>query len=448
MIVYLAAISLSLLCQTKGSERHDVQMIYNEIFRDYNKDLGPNTNQTAAINVQIIAQIFTIHAFDDKTGKFSVLAGFSISWTDDRLAWDPFVYGNVTRIHVPPQKVWTPTLFVGIPFDDVKGVASDVINVEYSDEGHAIWFITDLYHVTCGADIAYYPIDKQKCIMYVIPYNFGQNYNFSVPYDFVVITSFFENGIWSLLSAETKKMFDPIGNYVGMTVKFQRRPLFVLLIFLLPVNVIGVLNPFVFLLPPEPGERSCYGVTLMLAMAVFLSTVSEKLPSTSDPHIARVCLYLLFDLIMSGLIMLFTILGLKLHTKKDAPIPGWIQRVVVSCTKDRPSCTEHNIKRPKAPKWRHIQVQAIDEQLVKDKVHISDKNKIPNVDHRSCLKEDQCSDTTVERQSCAKCTGQSCSWRDVAKLFDRVCFGVFSCIQVCRFVTNTVDFLIYMNSDI
>ncbi|OWF48895.1 Neuronal acetylcholine receptor subunit alpha-7 [Mizuhopecten yessoensis] len=107
------------------------------------------------------------------------------------------------------------------------------------------------------------------------------------------------------------------GDFVVMVIKFQRRPLFAILNLLIPIVVIGVLNVFVFLLPPEPGERSAFGVTVLLAMAVFLSIVSDKLPSTSEPHIARVSIYLVAELALIALIMLFTMISLKLYNIKD-----------------------------------------------------------------------------------------------------------------------------------
>ena len=44
------------------------------------------------------------------------------------------------------------------------------------------------------------------------------------------------------------------------------------LIFL--ICVLGILNLFVFLLPPESGERVGYSITVLLSIVVFLTTTS------------------------------------------------------------------------------------------------------------------------------------------------------------------------------
>ena len=62
-----------------------------------------------------------------------------------------------------------------------------------------------------------------------------------------------------------------------------RRPMFVVVILILPVLVMGLLNTLVFLLPAASGERVSYSITILLSQALLLTIVSDNIPKTSSP---------------------------------------------------------------------------------------------------------------------------------------------------------------------
>ena len=49
----------------------------------------------------------------------------------------------------------------------------------------------------------------------------------------------------------------------------------------MPVLVLGPLNILAFLMPR--GERAAYTVTMLLAMAVFLTVIGDNIPKTCTP---------------------------------------------------------------------------------------------------------------------------------------------------------------------
>ena len=90
----------------------------------------------------------------------------------------------------------------------------------------------------------------------------------------------------------------------------------------------GVLNLLVFLLPAQSGERVGYSITLLLAIAVFLTIAADNLPKTSFPTISIICLKLLVDMMISGLVILFTIIGLRFyHTDEHRPVPRCVAAI-------------------------------------------------------------------------------------------------------------------------
>ena len=116
--------------------------------------------------------------------------------------------------------------------------------------------------------------------------------------------------------------------YLLVRIEFERRANFLLVNLLLPIGTMGVLNLLVFLLPPESGERVGYCITLLLAICVFLTIAADNLPKTSYPSISIMCIKLLWDMLISSLVMLFTIIGLRFyHADEDSPVPECVAAV-------------------------------------------------------------------------------------------------------------------------
>lgn len=112
----------------------------------------------------------------------------------------------------------------------------------------------------------------------------------------------------------------------------KRRPAFAVINIVLPMVFMVVLNLLVFILPVDSGERVSYSITVLLAIAVFLTLVGDNLPKTSTPT-ALLSYFLLGDLFLSSVICLIVILGLTFHHKDDSetPVPNRVARAVKFC---------------------------------------------------------------------------------------------------------------------
>ena len=96
---------------------------------------------------------------------------------------------------------------------------------------------------------------------------------------------------------------------------------------LLPMLAMLVLQIFVFVLPAESGERIGYSITVLLAISVFLSVVSEFLPTTVIPSIPIMCYKLLVDFFICCLIMVFSIIGMRYFlADEEEEIPEFTKR--------------------------------------------------------------------------------------------------------------------------
>ncbi|OWF36989.1 Neuronal acetylcholine receptor subunit alpha-7 [Mizuhopecten yessoensis] len=118
---------------------------------------------------------------------------------------------------------------------------------------------------------------------------------------------YYPNGIWELKN--TSCGIDAVENtqIVKLTIVLQRRPMFQVINTIVPFSILGLLNVMVFLLPAESGERVGFTITVFLAIAVFMSIVTETLPGTSEPAFPRLCYLLAAEFCINALVTVCTI---------------------------------------------------------------------------------------------------------------------------------------------
>ena len=155
------------------------------------------------------------------------------------------------------------------------------------------------------------------------------------------------NGEWHLVSmpAKLNKVFYNCCNYpfydVTLTLDIKRKPLYYVFNLIMPCALIATLTLIKFFLPPESGEKVGLGITVLLAMTVFLLLVADSLPSTSEhiPLLGQYFVVTMFDTALS-LVATCLILNFFHRNPSTSPMPRWVKVVVlgymarVFCFKD------------------------------------------------------------------------------------------------------------------
>ena len=125
-----------------------------------------------------------------------------------------------------------------------------------------------------------YPFDQQVCSIDMVAMNYNTH-----KLDFVIYKGidtahmgfFTENNIWALQGTKLESHNIPFGkNHLStfsIIFTIKRRPSFVVMNIILPVVFLALLNILVFLIPVESGEKIGFGITCLLALAVFLSII-------------------------------------------------------------------------------------------------------------------------------------------------------------------------------
>ncbi|CAL1535033.1 unnamed protein product [Lymnaea stagnalis] len=136
----------------------------------------------------------------------------------------------------------------------------------------------------------------------------------------ISLNYFITNGEWELQSTELIiRNFSTGGDSalscIQMKFSLKRRPAFLILNIILPVVFLSFLNILVFVIPVESGEKIGYGITVLLALSVFMSIVSGMLPRSSL-NMPNVTIYLFFLLFLSMLTVIDSIIIVYLHHKE------------------------------------------------------------------------------------------------------------------------------------
>ncbi|CAL1526860.1 unnamed protein product [Lymnaea stagnalis] len=136
-------------------------------------------------------------------------------------------------------------------------------------------------------------------------------------------TTFYVNhGEWEIIDKHIR-IFNLTATVEFSCIQIQftlkRRPYFLLVNIVLPVIFLSFLNILVFVIPADSGEKIGYGITVLLALSVFMSIIGSMLPRSSS-KIPKVTLYLFILLIISMLTVIVSIVIVYLHHLEEKEV--------------------------------------------------------------------------------------------------------------------------------
>ena len=147
---------------------------------------------------------------------------------------------------------------------------------------------------------------------------------------------FIPNGEWVLVGMPSKlnKVFYNCCKYpfydVTLHLIIKRKPLYYVFNLILPCALIATLTLLKFFIPPESGEKVGLGITVLLAMTVFLLLVADTLPATSD-DIPLLGQYFVATMFVTALSLVGTCIVLNFFHRNPAtsPMPRWVRVVIL-----------------------------------------------------------------------------------------------------------------------
>ena len=296
----------------------------------YDRYIRPGENRSTPLQVNVTFYFKSIKEFDESISKFSITGALSVDWVDHRLTWDPNTYGgDLYSIVVPQKKVWVPFLVNMLMYDAIAEIGHNDMNLRIENDGLVSWVVPNLFESTCDADLSYYPFDTQTCILrFYLPGFTPLEVLFKTPKQTMDMSEYSDNALWQVTETKLHTTTNNLQlQEVVMSVKMKRRPVYYISSLILPVAFLSFLQLVVFWMPPECGERVGFATTVLLAVAVYLTLIQEKLPEGSEPSVSFLSYKLLGDFMVGVLITVGVVVGLRFYNREeDKAIPNYLKR--------------------------------------------------------------------------------------------------------------------------
>lgn len=330
-----------LIVSVRAASHDSVHQLSQKILSGYKNMVRGSEDLSQRTYVDCTFQIVRIVEYNEVSGKLAIAGFFFLQWQDYRMKWDPDQYDGTRDIMFLTKDVWTPNIFLTTAHSNFRKLGNDDLPVRFDSEGKSFWYPADVFTCSCTPDIYYFPYDTQECVIFFSFWAYRLNeVGFRTLFREVNTNYYSEHGLWNLTSTSTGVLESDTVNAFVIELTLTRMPTFYLINMILPIIIIGLLNIFVFLLPAESGERVSYSITVLLAIAVFQTMASDKLPSVSRPQVSLLCIKLLIDLLLSVLVTTLTIVSLYFYDMpKSRRVPVCV-RAICSAILCRRCCSK------------------------------------------------------------------------------------------------------------
>ncbi|XP_077988495.1 neuronal acetylcholine receptor subunit alpha-10-like [Glandiceps talaboti] len=334
------AFALVVITVTGVRSSPDEYKLLHDVFANYSNIVRPVSNSSLAVTVTYDAALQQIIDLDEKNQVLTSNLWVRMYWYDDSLKWNPDDYGGTTVIIIPADIIWLPDIVLYNTADESFSGMMNTNAQAYSD-GSVAYYAPAIFKSTCKINVKYFPFDEQRCKMQFGSWAFhGFLINIVNKSSIGDTNNFMDNGEWQLVGMPVQRNVfyygccpEPYPD-VTFTIIIQRRALFYMFNLLLPCMLISAITLLDFYLPADAGEKVTLGITILLALTVFLLLVAETMPPTSEvvPLIAQ---YYVGTIILVSFSTCMTVVVLGLHYKVPGavkPVPRWVRKYLLNYT--------------------------------------------------------------------------------------------------------------------
>ncbi|XP_066297379.1 neuronal acetylcholine receptor subunit alpha-10-like [Branchiostoma lanceolatum] len=370
------------LCQQEAQCLDEVLRLRTSLLGKYQKSIRPVRDYRDGITVHLNVALRQITDLDEKNQVLRTFCWLRVYWKDEYLAWNETEYGGISSIMFPSREIWIPDIYLYNNVDEQSdGGLQPGTNVKVTSGGDVSWLTPSSFTSSCKIDIGPFPYDDQNCLLHfgswthtvhgarvmsavilkmdiiveIVPlvtrifknatllkisstntclHFSGIQVDLQNVSDAADLSDFADNGEWWLLGMPVRreeKFYsccpEPYPN-LKFSINLRRRPMFYFFNLVLPCLILLLINPLVFYLPPDSGERMGFCMTILLALVVFLQLVSESLPKTSD-NIPLIGKFFAGTIFLLGLTAMANIIILHLYYRRPGSkaVPPVIRKI-------------------------------------------------------------------------------------------------------------------------
>ena len=283
MQMILVRVCLSLLCflsfTTLGYSQtvFDFANIYENITSGYRKQVIPISEQLKPLQLNFQTYLMSIYTLEEQREILTVTMVISLQWIDPRLTWEPSLYGNTTRVIITTDDIWLPYVYLVNSADDLEPLGHDADSYAYAtSSGFVYWNPGGVMKAKCRTDISKFPFDVQTCEFLFGMWGVSKmDVNTTLVSDKSLLTYFIPTSDWELISYKQYILEVEMSRTFVLELSIKRRPLYNIVIVILPTMLFTLMNPMAFILPIESGERvSSNPICVLLVLMVFIMILS------------------------------------------------------------------------------------------------------------------------------------------------------------------------------
>ena len=297
-------IFIGLMCSSSGQQLSDYKQLFTDVISNHQKHVVPRVNASTPLELETIFYIMTLGGFEELAETIDILGGIGLTWKDPDLTWNPSSYGGIVYMTISNSFVWNPPVILTNSINDLEPLAADTeLNAIVTNDGNITVPIADVLRARCSADIFKFPYDSQKCTLQFNVWGFQEtDVKFKLANTPVDESFYTPNSNWELVSISSSvRSWNGFSTY-DIFITIKREPLYYSVIVICPTVAFALLNPLVFLLPVESGERIGLAMTILLSYAVFLTIVSASIPASSNP-MSFLLIMMITTIVVSGVIV-------------------------------------------------------------------------------------------------------------------------------------------------
>eukprot|EP00794_Sanderia_malayensis_P015726 gene15726-17311_t len=263
-------------------------------------------------------------------------------WYNHLLKWDPEKFGGIKKINIRPKQVWTPDIYLYANVEDSKSYNGflDTLKTRITlhNDGKNVWLSPIMFRISCAINVAKFPFDTQVCDFVFGSFTYDNTKLRLKPENKSAdVTDYSKNVEWKLLSMDSLKRttkhtccensFDE----VVYTLIIKRKPLFLIINLIAPNMIFSFMTIMVYIIPVGTGERSSFVVSLVLAMALFLTSSIDLMPDSSE--VIPLFSYFLGLVLLAMFLLTITVcysLSIYYANANVLVMPCWMRKYVLN----------------------------------------------------------------------------------------------------------------------
>ncbi|XP_020617528.1 neuronal acetylcholine receptor subunit alpha-5-like isoform X2 [Orbicella faveolata] len=308
-----------------------------ELLRNMDVMVRPVTSSSDAVNVSFSLTVWALADLESKRQMLLTSVWISQKWNNPFLVWDKDKYGGIDRIHVSSKEIWVPDIVLYNNGDKqvLQAGHTEIFKnwVVLNNDGSCNWESPANIESRCNVEISSFPFDEQQCYLLFGSATYGSEslrIHSIHPGDECQPTKeklHNNNGEWEIeclnetmyLSAMEQRVNSAQKySFAKYSLKIKRRPLYYIMLLIVPCVLCTMLVLISFAIPPENGERIGFCATIMISVSFYLIIMTDMLPEKSDT-LPILGIYYTITMVEIAAALMATILVLRVYHSVSEP---------------------------------------------------------------------------------------------------------------------------------